>query len=129
MLAVGIGWSILEFGSLRQAWLYAGGVRLDVVPAVVQVADGRNGEMRKASFRVRNLSSRPLRILGADASCGCVSLDRLPLIIPPRLHRDLGVSVHLERGAPGPFEQTVTYNTDEPTQPRFVVQVVGRVVL
>lgn len=58
----------MTFGSVHDAWLYARGSRVILDPPVVNLSAGGGGTERTAVFRLRNLSDRPVRVLGARRS-------------------------------------------------------------
>jgi len=76
VLGAGVAWASLNFGSVRDAWLYAGGARVMIRPAVAMVKDGRAGDAREAVFLVRNLADRTVNVLGVTTSCTCISADK-----------------------------------------------------
>ena len=122
-------WAVLSFGDPRYAWLYAGGARYVVEGAPIEVSPGASGEHRDAAFLVRNLSIRPIVILGVDSSCGCAeSTEKVPIAIPAGGVRELRLTLHLEKSGSESIRQVLTYHTDEPTAPKFMVTVFGRVV-
>ncbi len=128
VVVIGLGWSLARFGSLSHAWLYANGVRIFVENPAIRLPDGKPGEDRDADFVVRNISSKPIQILGAQTLCGCVSTAKLPVTVPPGQTNSLRVNLHLERSATGMVEQNITYHTDEPTAPSLAVVVTGRLI-
>jgi len=74
-IAVVIGcitWEIANFGSPYYGWLYASGVRVLIEPTSAAIATAQEGEPRDTVFVVRNLTDRPVRIVG----CSRASDDR-----------------------------------------------------
>ncbi len=128
VVVLGLGWSLARFGSLGHAWLYANGVRLTVDNRTIQLPDGKPGEDRDADFVVRNLSGKPIQILGAQTSCGCVATAKLPVTVLPGQANTLRVTLHLEQTSTGVVEQMIIYHTDESTAPNLTVVVKGRVI-
>lgn len=128
VVVVALTWAIAECGTLRGAYLYASGVRIVVEGASIRFPDGRAGEDRDAAFLVRNLSGNPVQILGVNTSCGCVSVEKLPVTVAPAGVKEIRLTIHLEESASGTVEQTLRFHTDEPTTPRFSVKVSGRVI-
>jgi hypothetical protein len=128
VVLVYLAWSLFCFGSVRDGLLFVKGVRLAIEPETVPVGAGRPGEERRARFRVRNLSGKPITLHGATTSCTCLSVDPLPVTIPAGREKPLGLSLVL-RGKPlQSFEQVVSYMTDLPEQPSVRVKVVGRLI-
>lgn len=73
---------VLAFGSLDAAIGYLTGSRL-VAKSTSQYA-GRlaGGETCTAAFELTNYSVQPIHVLGAKATCRCMALDDLPLVLP-----------------------------------------------
>lgn len=129
-LAVGLTWSIAQFGSVGHAWLYANGVRVLIDNPMINLPEGKLGDHRNAEFLVYNLSTSPIQILGVNTSCGCLSsTDELPTTVPPRGIKALRLTLHLEPTPSGKVEQSVIYHTDEPTAPDLAVKVSSRVIV
>jgi hypothetical protein len=122
-----IAWAIINFGSLYYAWLYAGGVRVTIDPPTVTVPDGKVGEARDAVFVIRNLSNRPVKILGVTTSCTCITTDALPLLINAMGSKELHATLRLTKSPTGRTEQNLTYHTDHPAAPALTVKARGRV--
>lgn len=54
-----------------------------ISPQTLDVGSGSENEQRNYRLELVNLSARPITILGAKASCGCILVkDELPLEIP-----------------------------------------------
>lgn len=74
---------LFSFGSFSDAVAYFQGYRVVPVERVVSLSRAVVGQRATFAFRLRNLSGQPVRVVGADASCGCVAVDDLPLTIDP----------------------------------------------
>lgn len=80
------------------------------------------------SFELRNTSTRPITIVGGAPSCniqGCITLQNLPLVIPPSESRFLMMS--LATRIPGWYEAEVTVYSDYPTQLRTALTISGMI--
>ena len=66
------GWGIYRFGSIRMTLAYVSGSVIAPVTPEIDLGEVRFGEAMTAEFRVRNLSSHPVTILGANSDCGCI---------------------------------------------------------
>ena len=79
LIAVGLvcvfGWGIYRFGSIRMTLAYVSGSVIAAETTVVDLGEVPSGEAVTAEFRLRNLSTRPITILGANSNCGCLVLD------------------------------------------------------
>jgi len=121
IVALGLlGWALVSFGSVRDAWLYAMGARVFIEPRRFEVTDVRAGETRRMVFRLRNFTDRPLTVLGAETTCSCLSLeDKPPLVVPPKGTGQLRLTFALRDDAKGQFEGSMVYYTDDPSSPRL----------
>ena len=122
-IGLGAGWGLIRFGSVRDAWLYASGVRVVVRPAVALVEDGSARDEGKAAFVIRNLTDSTINVLGMTTSCTCVSADKLPVSLGPGETRQLQVIVHLGTNSRTTVEQTVVYHTDHPAASSLAVKI------
>jgi hypothetical protein len=123
-----LGWAIAQFGSVRDARLYASGVRIVAEGTPIEIPEGRAGETREAAFLVRNLSGNPVQIIGASKSCGCIEVEKLPLTVPRKGVKEVRLTINLEQAAEGAINQAIVFHTDDAATPRFAVTVSGRVL-
>jgi hypothetical protein len=91
VLACVLTWTLISFNSLNDALLYLTGRRIIVEPTVIGVGNGIQGETRTVSFRIRNISGRDIDILGATASCACISAGEVPVKIHARGQKDFPI--------------------------------------
>jgi len=80
------------------------------------------------TFTLTNRSADPIRVLGGTPFCGrhgCLSLEGLPLEVPPMAQRELVVFV--ETREPGQFAAELTLFSDCPGHLRTVFEINGRV--
>lgn len=106
-----------SFGSFGDAWLYAKGNRVVIEPKELDFGSGVNGESHTLSFRIRNLSNRPVSVVGASTTCSCVSCDGLPIKVPPTSSQDIPVALHFEGKTAVEVVQAITIHTDHPNAP------------
>ncbi len=127
MLVGFFSWSAINFDSTRDAILYLKGMKIVAEPTVFHVAAGRAGEVRNASFQVRNLTSKPITVLGARTSCSCVATESLPILIPPGSEKTFGATLRLDGASNERIDQSVQYVTDLTDQPLVNVRITGSV--
>lgn len=84
-----VAWSLLRFGSVAWGWAYVEGASVIPEAGTLHAGDVVVGVESVVRFRLKNLAGTPVRVVGAQASCGCVAVDDLPLTLPP------GESAHL----------------------------------
>jgi len=74
------------------------------------------------SVNVLNLTGTNVTLLGAQTACSCVTLDKLPLVIPSGKTAQLNFEVGLPKEI-GPFEQRVKYHMDRGHPSHFSVLI------
>ncbi len=116
--------AVAGFGSLSLTGAVLRGDSITVSPADFRLGDAAEGEKRAAVFRLMNLTGEPVRVVGAQANCGCTGTHDLPVEIPPHDSREVRVEVTF-LGDPPRFCRPVTFLTDSPDQPRLQVRVCG----
>jgi hypothetical protein len=80
LLAAAVFW----FGSPRSAIEYVAGKSVLVRSQQRFAGEVSQSETATAIFDLQNASSKPIRVLGAKASCRCVAIDDLPLTLGPK---------------------------------------------
>ncbi len=75
---------------------------------------------------VQNTADKEMRLLGAYLSCGCMSLEELPLTIPARSNRRVEINLTLP-DAETDFTLSVKFFSDDPVSPSTHVLLSGRV--
>jgi hypothetical protein len=118
-----LSWCALNFSSPGDAVLYLKGARLIIEPATVSLGQGRAGEELAGTFTARNLSSKPIMIMGASTTCDCVATEGLPVSIRARGSRVLRPRLHLEGKPPQHIVQEITYLTSSPREPAIRVRI------
>jgi len=95
LLALG-GWQAV-------AWLSGprNGVRVE--PSSTFACLAREGDVVIARFTLRNVTRSPVRVMGAEASCGCMIARGLPVTLDPGEAREITLRVVVgPRGRTGP---------------------------
>jgi len=96
-----------------------------VEPSAKFACDAREGEVVTAPFTVRNISSSPVRVMGAEATCGCMVAQGLPISLGPGEVGKISLRVVVgPPGADGVFARTthLFIDRDGPSPP-LVVEV------
>lgn len=105
---------------------------LRIEPATLAVGDLSAGARKEANLRIRNVSSRRLRVVGMERVCsrwGCCDSSALPITIEPSASGAVPVELKAKPiGFTGGFAQDVMLYTDSKTDGRMVAHLVGRVV-
>lgn len=112
--------------SISGALAFLAGRDLVAEPAGVDVGTGRDGEQTAVDIRIRNLTLRPIKVLGVVSACSCIQIVESPLEVGPRSAESVRVKVAFT-GQPGSFSQTIDLYTDAPGQYRLMVPIRGAV--
>ena len=75
-------WSYTSYGNLRSGYLRLGGWQLIADEEHLDFGTVRAGESKSGVFRLKNLTGKPVAILGMESDCSCVSAVELPMTIP-----------------------------------------------
>jgi len=92
-----------------------------------RLAVNLTGKGADETFRVRNLSSEAVTIVGATQTCTCVTTAGLPIAIPPRGGHDLHVTIRIEGKPSEQITQDVDYYTSSPGHRALQVHIRGQV--
>ncbi len=126
-------WAIASFGSIGRAVAYhLRGETLFLDANEKSVGTINRGETAKVTFKMVNLGSAPLRIVGLKTWCACPVDEDFPLTIAAGASHDLTVPI---QAAPPPdvpeeqlsFNAELTLFTNNPNQSRVPIHVKGRV--
>jgi len=69
--------------------------RVAVEPSILDLGHCQAGQSVTGSWTLRNLTETPLEIKGFRVSCGCISLDEVPQILPPHACHVMPVSMEI----------------------------------
>ena len=86
-----------------------------------------SGTVVTASFTVKNKSDRPIRILGADTSCSCTTVDELPPLLEASQSLVIKLSIHTPE-TPTPFHGQCDLFTDNSNQRTVALKYDGKAV-
>jgi len=121
-----IGFVRWRTGSMGRVWPYLVGQRLLIEPTDLDLGDGEREGVLERELRVLNLAPRPLMLLGAQRSCGCITLDEFPIVVPAGEERHLRLRIGMP-GTPMSFEHSIRFFSDEPGGSSVVVTIRGSV--
>lgn len=81
------------------------------------------GTSQQSDVTLTNISNSPVTVVGADKSCGCITLNLKPLVIDPGDEAKLSVLITPTRS--GPFHHRLIYFLDSQHQQRVHVEILG----
>jgi len=121
--------SLSAFGYLRYGSIHN---TLAAVRAETLIADSQSKSFGivdgskpvPVEFRLTNLSSRPIRILGSRTRCTCVAVDALPITIGPHQSHLFRLTIDAAGEARDIGEDILLY-TNIPSQHEYQLSVVG----
>lgn len=85
--------SLVMYGSPRSAIDYVAGKSVLVRSQQRFAGQVQPDETTTTEFELRNVSARPIRVLGAKASCRCVAIDDLPLTLGPGESKSIAIQL------------------------------------
>jgi hypothetical protein len=121
-LGVTVGWAFFRSGSWVLILPYLRGERLLVEPTTVRLGDQKPGGVAEFQVRVVNATPGDVRLLGAQKSCSCITVDDLPLLIPAGQFLELQFQVHIANTT-GEMRHSVKFFTDYPDLRTFPVKI------
>ena len=125
LLAVGMfGFAWWQAGSVELVWPWLRGDRLVFEPMRIVFGPVPKTQILEPQLRAANLSSKPLTLLGSQPSCGCISLDEFPVVVPAGKQRVLTLKIVTPEKA-GSFEHFITFFSDVRGCSSIVVSVSG----
>lgn len=129
LLAVIVGlWGgiTIRYGSIRAAIVAQRGYVVVADSSLLSFGSLKVGTVTEVVFTVRNLSGKPVRIVGGSSSCDCMLVENLPTLLGPRATQTITISVH--GNDVGHFSRSVELYIDSPRQTRLPLIVEGEIV-
>jgi hypothetical protein len=123
-MAIMAGWGVQRFGSIAAAMAYIRGDELFAVERVASFGTLAPGESRRLAFRLINTSHRSIRVVGARPSCSCMTVEGIPLVIPPSERANLTVLVR-SNGRAGSIDGSMILITNSPRTPLIELGITG----
>ena len=118
-------WSAIRFGGLEDAIQYLRGHEIVAVSTVISLGTQPNGTHCPVKIRLRNLSDKPIRVVGASTSCSCVATSNPPVLIGARQSAVLDATLAIEGEPSSKVEQTIDYYTEALRTPRIRISLEG----
>ncbi len=117
-------YGMARFGSIPRAVASLRGENLfaDESSKVVNVEAGKPFSV---DYTITNLSRSPIKLIGANMSCSCTSIDDLPLIIESSNSRTIKINVNAP-GEESNFSGQVELFTDDPHRRTLVLTFAAR---
>lgn len=103
------------YGSTEAALARLRGDSLFTEP-YLDLGAGKPGDVLESAAIVRNVSNRPIRLVGGTSDCSCTALRDLPVTIDPGETAAIGVQMNVPPADRGRLTRTVFLRTDDPHQ-------------
>ena len=124
-LSVLVGHACWRTGSMTLVWPDWAGKRLLFEPTHLVLGSIPSGtKVLEREIRVVNAASTDLRLLGSQASCGCIAMDEFPIAIPAGSERRLHLKIGMPR-EPKSFQHSIKFFSDDRGYSSVVVMVTG----
>lgn len=114
---------VVYFGSVPAFTAALRGETFVIEPGQIDLGSVRMGEAHTGTFTIRNLSSKPIRVVGATANCTCVSTNDLPLTVAARSKRQIAFRVAVNQPA---YEQEIIFSVDDGSLQPYTAKVRAR---
>jgi hypothetical protein len=111
MLATAVFLLCRHFGSASLAAAWLDGQTFVVSPTEVDLGECDPKSYHDVTFTVANVSGREIRIVGSDASCACLKVDKLPITIAPGERR--GISLRAYVSGEDEYSQNLIIRLDD----------------
>ncbi len=95
-----LAWSVWRYGSPLGLPQVLDGKILIADRTKLSCGEAQAGEERVATFRLRNIMSQPVRIVGMRSSCGCGTTREFPFDIAPGETQLLPLTIHVTDRTP-----------------------------
>lgn len=89
----------------------------------LDLGTGKPGDLLEGAATIRNVTDRPIRLVGGTSDCSCTVLPDLPATVEPGGSVAVRVQLTIPAGRAGRLTRTVILRTDDPGRPvvRFAV--------
>ena len=123
------GYGVARFGCVPFALAYLRGERLVVDDASRQLGPVAVGEKRQIRYKLTNLSSTEVRVLGSNSPCACTVVNSMPDSFPAGSSRDVGIEFSPIPEQPrGDYVGVIRLFTDSDVNAQLELKFVGRII-
>jgi hypothetical protein len=103
------------FGSLRYVSARINGESVYISPPVVNLGQCQADSDSVANFRITNLNSKKISVVGQRSSCDCALPEHLPIIVSQGKTADIKIIIRLPKHE-SYYDQTITLMVAEPNR-------------
>jgi len=121
-----VGGTIL-YGGFGQLMAKVGGNAAFIQPKILDLGSLEAETGTVAVFKITNLASQEISVVGERSSCDCVFSEKVPIVIPSGKTVDLKVNVRLPK-YDSSYDQTLVFMVAEPNKlAMYPVQVTAAI--
>lgn len=113
LLFVLLGLGIFRFSGFGPFMAYVNGESVFVTPKKLDLGRCEADSQTVAIFKMTNLTSKEISVVGERSSCNCAFSEQIPVIAAPGKTVDIKVNVHLPKYDTS-YDQTITFMVAEP---------------
>ena len=103
------------FGGIGQFLAFVNGQPLYLLPRQIDLGSHEPGTELPAVFKLTNLASKEISVVGARTSCDCALPEGIPIAVPPGKTIDLDIKVRLPKYESS-YDQTIIFMIAEPNK-------------
>jgi hypothetical protein len=118
---------LFRFGSISLALAYINGYSIVAEHSTVSVGEVPAGTEAVARFRLRNLASTPVRVVGAKSLCACIAVDDLPMTVEPGAVAEMTIRFKAHEREAGQFVKHSALLYLDVSSPRLVLTATAKV--
>ncbi len=96
------------FGSLETAVAWVNGRSFSIEPRSVLLENCKPGAEEVVAFRLKNLTSQKISVVGEKSSCSCVFAENIPIAAGPKETVELKVRVRLPKYS-SDYDQSIVF--------------------
>jgi hypothetical protein len=117
-LLIGAGYGTYRFGSVPATIAFLQGKHLLVAEPFITVVSARAGDQIVIQYKLTNLSSDRIQLLGMSSSCSCTIIENLPMTIGASKSRQVAVKIRLPLGQ-SKLSSSIKVFTNDNSQPEI----------
>jgi hypothetical protein len=126
LLSIVIGYGRWRTGAFGLVWPWLSGNQLLFTPTNIELGKVAANAVIDQQIQVRNVSTIPLTILGAQASCRCIGLDNFPIKVAAGEQQILKIRI-ASGPRPGRLSHSIKFFFDGDMCSSVIVSVTGTI--
>lgn len=103
----------IQLGGVSPLWVWLNGEAVFIRSTTMDFGSCEAGAEMVAVFKMQNLTSKEVSVVGEKSSCSCAFSEKIPISIPAWQTADIRIGVHLPKYT-NSYDQTVLLMVAEP---------------